>query len=157
LDSLWWLSLIVLPLAALAGILAFAAWFARQMTDRFVGRTHRWIEEILRTGEAPAAWIRPTHPSAVVRRFSRRSAPEQAKAGYLRRLDDLIAYTEKSPLMGDAETKEVVLQRLDEVYDDWAGRNPASFRPKEDGSSSITQGEGSQCLSPNESRVVSSS
>lgn len=136
-DNLWWLSLIVLPLAALAGILVFAAWFARQVTDRFVGRPHRWIEEILRTGEAPAAWHHLAWPSA----RARRSSPEQAKARDLRRLDDLIAYTERSPLMGDAETKEVVLQRLDEIYDDWAGRNPASFRPTEDGSTSITQGE----------------
>lgn len=132
-DNLWWLSLIVLPLAALAGILVFVAWFARRVTDRFVGRTHRWIEEIMDTGEAPAAWQshQPRLP-AVARRFLRRSEPEQAQASYLRRLDGLIAYTERSPLMGDAETKEVVLQRLDEIYDDWAGRNPASFRPTED-------------------------
>ena len=129
-DSLWWLSLVVLPLVALAGILAFAAWLARQVTDRFVGRTHRWIEEIMATGEAPAAWQshQPCLP-AVARRFLRRSEPEQAQASYLRRLDGLIAYTERSPLMGDAETKEVVLARLDEVYDDWAARDPVSFRP----------------------------
>ena len=129
-DNLWWLSLIVLPLAALAGILVFAAWFARRVTDRFVGRTHRWIEEIMDTGEAPAAWQshRPRLPAAA-RRFLRRSEPEQAQASYLRRLDGLIAYTERSPLMGDAETKEVVLQRLDEIYDDWAARDPVNFRP----------------------------
>lgn|GEM_PF-2132031 len=140
-DNLWWLSLIVLPLAALAGIMVFSAWFARRVTDRFVGRPHRWIEEILRTGEAPAAWRHPARLAALARWRARRSSPEQAKARDLRRLDDLIAYTERSPLMGDAETKEVVLQRLDEIYDDWAGRNPASFRPTEDGSTSITQGE----------------
>ncbi|MBM4460356.1 MAG: hypothetical protein FJ011_21770 [Chloroflexi bacterium] len=142
-DSLWWLSLIVLPLAALAGILVFAAWFARRVTDRFVGRTHRWIEEIMETGEAPAAWrSRQTRLPAIARQFLRRSEPEQAQASYLRRLDGLIAYTERSPLMGDAETKEVVLERLDEVYDDWAQRSPGQFGSNL--SQFITQGEGLQ-------------
>ena len=130
-DGLWWLSLIVLPLAALAGILAFAAWFARQMTDRFVGRTHRWIEEIMRTGEAPIAWRHSGRMSALARRFLRRSGSRPTTTPYLRRLDDLIAYTERSPLMGDEETKEVVLQRLDEVYYTWARRSPEDFRAAE--------------------------
>jgi hypothetical protein len=136
LDSLWWLSLIVLPLAALAGILVFAAWFARQVTDRFVGRTHRWIEEIMRTGEAPDSWSR----RAKWRISGRRLSEEKAKAAALHRLDSLIAYAERSPLMGDAETKEVVLERLDEVYDDWAQRSPELFGSNL--SQSITQGEG---------------
>jgi hypothetical protein len=140
-DSLWWLSLIVLPLVALAGILVFAAWFARQVIDRFVGRTHRWIEEIMDTGEAPAVWSHPTPLPAVARRFLRRSEPEQAQASYLRRLDGLIAYTERSPLMGDAETKEVVLQRLDEVYDEWARRSPESFRSLE-GAAAVSPPQG---------------
>jgi hypothetical protein len=142
LDSLWWLSLIVLPLAALAGILAFAAWFARQVTERVIGRKHRLIEQIISTGEPPDAWRPPTRRLVGMKALSSRSAAERARASYLRRLDSLIAYTERSPLMGDAETKEVVLQRLDEIYDEWAGRNPASFRLTEDCLSSITQGEG---------------
>jgi hypothetical protein len=141
-DSLWWLWLIVLPLMVLAGILALAAWFARLMTERLIGRKHRLIEHIMHTGEPPDAWRQPARRPTGMRATFRRGAPEDAQASYLRRLDSLIAYTERSPLMGDAETKEVVLQRLDEVYDDWAGRNPANFQPRKDGSASITQGEG---------------
>ena len=127
-DSLWWLWLIVAPLAVLAGILLFATWFARRVIEQFIGRKHRWIEEIMRTGEAPDAWSRRAQWPDIVRKLQRHSAPEKAKASYLRQLDDLIAYTERSPLMGDAETKEVVLQRLDEVYDEWDRRSPESFR-----------------------------
>lgn len=126
-DSLWWLWLILLPLAVLAGILVFAAWFARQVVDRIIGRKHRWIEEIMRTGEAPAVWTRP----ATRLDFRGRGASEKVKGRCLRRLDSLIVYTEGSPLMGDEETKEVVLQRLDEVYDEWAGRCPERFRSAE--------------------------
>lgn len=130
-DNLWWLSLIVLPLAALAGIMIFAAWFSRQVTDQLIGRKHRWIEEIMSTGEAPDAWYRRTQWPIRAHKLQGRNAPEKAKANHLRQLDDLIAYTERSPLMGDEETKEVVLQRLDEVYDEWDGRRPESFRPTE--------------------------
>jgi hypothetical protein len=129
LDGLWWLSLIALPLLGLVGIMLFAAWLTRQVTDRAVGRTHRWIEEIMNSGEPPQAWARRAAWPTLTRDSRERSGLEKAKASYLRRLDGLIAYAETSPLMGDEETKEVVLQRLDEIYDDWAERNPAAFRP----------------------------
>ena len=58
-ESLWWLWLILLPLAALAGILVFVAWFARQVTDRIIGRKHHWIEEIMNSvGQISFAFAR---------------------------------------------------------------------------------------------------
>lgn len=131
-DSLWWVSLLVVPLLALAGIMIFAVWLANRVAERAIGRQHHLIEEILNTGDVPAAWIGQIQGNASILRSGAKSVRfDKAKVSCLRKLDALIAYAENSPLMGDAETKEVVLQRLDEVYGEWARRNPESFRPTE--------------------------
>jgi hypothetical protein len=131
-DSLWWVPLLVAPLLALAGIMVFAVWLANRVAEHAIGRQHRLIEEIINTGHVPAAWAgRSQGDTGILRSRARSPRSGKAKVSCLRKLDALITYAENSPLMGDAETKEVVLQRLDEVYDEWARRSPESFRSTE--------------------------
>lgn len=131
-DSLWWVPLLVAPLLTLAGIMVFAVWLANRVAEHTIGRRHRLIEEIMNTGHVPAAWASRASNAAGIRRSTTKGpGSDKAKVSCLQKLDALIAYAENSPLMGDAETKEVVLQRLDEVYDEWARRSPESFRSTE--------------------------
>jgi len=126
---MWWLVLLVLPLASMAGIMLFAVWLTRRMSERMISRKHHLLEEIINTGEVPAEWkrrgIRP------VAKLRGTVAGDQAKAACLQQLDDLTVYVERSPFMADDETREVVLERLDHVYEAWATRDAAAFRWQE--------------------------
>ena len=126
---MWWLVLLVLPLASMAGIMLFAVWLTRRMSERMISRKHHLLEEIINTGEVPAEWkrrgIRP------VAKLRGTIAGDQAKVACLQQLDDLTVYVERSPFMADDETREVVLERLDHVYEAWATRDAAAFRWQE--------------------------
>ena len=121
--------MLVLPLASMAGIMLFAVWLTRRMSERMISRKHHLLEEIINTGEVPAEWkrrgIRP------VAKLRGTVAGDQAKVACLKQLDDLTVYVERSPFMADDETREVVLERLDHVYEAWATRDAAAFRWQE--------------------------
>jgi hypothetical protein len=116
-----------LATGGVGGCRVFAAWFARQVTERIIGVEHRLIEETMSSGETLDAWTWRALWPISVRRTQRRSTPERVKASYLRQLDDLIVYTERSPLPWDDETKEVVVQRLDEVQVELPGADRRAF------------------------------
>jgi hypothetical protein len=114
------LLMLALPIVALAAIMGFAVWEANRFAERVIGRKHRWIEEIMQTGAVPADWAGGDGPLARLG-MSLTGRPRVAGlARHVRRLDELIVYVENSPLMGDEETRDVVLDRLDEVRDAWA-------------------------------------
>ena len=129
---MWWLVLLVLPLASMAGIMLFAVWLTRRMSERMISRKHHLLEEIINTGEVPAEWKRRgIRPGDKLRGAREAVAGDQAKAACLQQLDDLTVYVERSPFMADDETREVVLKRLDHVYEAWASRDAAAFRWQE--------------------------
>jgi hypothetical protein len=129
---MWWLVLLVLPLASMAGIMLFAVWLTRRVTESMISRKHRLLEEIVDTGEVPAEWMkRAIRPVARLRGARGAVAGDQAKAACLQQLDDLTVYVERSPFMADEETKEVLLERLDHVYEAWSTREAAAFRCQE--------------------------
>jgi hypothetical protein len=74
---------------------------------------------------------RAIHP--IGKRSSARGAVagDDAKATCLQQLGDLTVYVEHSPFMADDETREVLLERLDHVYEAWATRDAAAFRWQE--------------------------
>jgi hypothetical protein len=126
---MWWLVLLVLPLASMAGIMLFAVWLTRRVSERMINRKHRLLEEILNTGEVPAEWMRrATRPVGKLSNVRGAVAGDDAKATCLQQLDDLIAYVERSPFMADDETREVLLERLDHVYEAWATWDAGAFR-----------------------------
>ena len=129
---MWWLVLLVLPLASMAGIMLFSVWLTGRVSERMISRKHRLLEEIVNTGEVPAEWKRRgIRPGDKLRGARGAVAGDQAKAACLQQLDDLTVYVERSPFMADDETREVVLKRLDHVYEAWASRDAAAFRWQE--------------------------
>jgi hypothetical protein len=129
---MWWLVLLVLPLASMAGIMLLSVWLTGRVSERMISRKHRLLEEIINTGEVPPEWMkRATRPIAKLRGVRGAVAGDQAKAACLKQLDDLTVYVERSPFMADDETREVVLERLDHVYEAWASRDAAAFRWQE--------------------------
>jgi non-ribosomal peptide synthetase component F len=120
---LTFLALTVIPLVILVLILLFAIWLANRLAYRMVGSKHHLLDEILRTGEVPAAWRtrplrwRPDQPELLAADWARNQKL------YLARLDDLIAYAETTPLVDDEDTRDVLLDRLDEIRAAWAGQD----------------------------------
>lgn len=112
----------------MAGIMLFSVWLTRRVSEHMISRKHRLLEEIIDTGEVPAEWMkRATRPVAKRRGGRGAVTGDQAKAACLKQLDELSVYVERSPFMADDETREVVLERLDQVYEVWATRDAAAF------------------------------
>jgi hypothetical protein len=125
---LTFLALTVIPLVALALIILFAIWLANRLAERLVGRKHHLLETIVRTGEVPEEW----RASGPRRRHSlqpQELAAWQArnKETYLARLDQLIRYAETTSLVDDEDTRDVLLDRLDEIRADWAERDASAL------------------------------
>jgi hypothetical protein len=126
---MWWLVLLVLPLASMAGIMLFAVWLTKRISEQMISRKHRLLEGIVDTGDVPAEWLRQTaRPAARLRGARGAAAAEQVKAVCLQQLDALAVYVERSPFMADDETREVLLERLDHVYEAWVARDAAAFQ-----------------------------
>jgi hypothetical protein len=125
---LTFLAFTVIPLVILTLIILFAIWLANRLAYRMVGSKHRLLDSILSTGEVPEAWRG---------RMLWRRRPQQGeqlaayqarnKEIYLARLDDLIAYAETTPLVDDEDTRDVLLDRLDEIRAAWAERDPGAL------------------------------
>jgi hypothetical protein len=123
-------ALIIAPILALVAIILALVWMTNRMADRLVGRKHRWLEEILHTGEAPADWRTPfARRMAHLKDGSGQAAQRgqiqiAAQAVYLRRLDELTRYIAASPLVSDEETRETLLAQLAEAREAWSARKP---------------------------------
>jgi hypothetical protein len=125
---LTFLAFTVVPLVVLTLIILFAIWLANRLAYRVVGSKHHLLDDILNTGEVPGEWRQ--RPS----RWRRQRQTEQLAAYqarnkniYLARLDDLIAYAETTPLVDDEDTRDVLLDRLDEIRAAWAERDPSAL------------------------------
>lgn len=119
------LALTVIPLAALVVVILVTIWFTNVVAARMVGRKHHLLETIVKTGDVPAAWQAPFVRGLANTDAAMRAATEaRARASYLARLDELTRYAETSPLVENEDTRDVLLDRLDEVRAAWvAGRS----------------------------------
>ena len=88
-----------------------------------VGARHHALQEIAETGLPPVAWRRPFErklerlsgsPNAAARSAEVR---RQATATYLKKLDDLTRYFEKSLLIDGEDTRKIVMEKLQALRD----------------------------------------
>jgi hypothetical protein len=116
---------LLVSVATLAAIVVVAVWGANRATDLLIGNKHRQLEEITSTGDVPKMWRRGFERR--LRRLGRRKGQgeevrrvqEQAKAAYVRRLDELVEYASVSTLVADEETRELLLDRLEAARTLW--------------------------------------
>jgi hypothetical protein len=125
---LTFLALTVIPLVVLALIMLFAIWLANRLAYRMVGHKHHLLETIIKTGEVPDEW-RMSQPRRRLFLQSQESTAwlARSKDTYLARLDEFIRYAETSPLVEDDDTRDVLLDRLDEIRADWAERDASAL------------------------------
>ena len=104
------LLLVLPPLTALVIIIMGAIWLTNVLADRFVGRKHRLLEEIIATGKMPETWLKAQ---------SNQQHNRKARQKLRRKLDNLIHYAQTTPLVADEETRQQVLEKLNAVRADW--------------------------------------
>ncbi len=108
-------------LAAIVGITVGAVLLTSKMTDMLIGSKHRAIEEILQTGQIPAAWharddkriARLSQDPAQMDRVA--ALKRKAQARYLKQLDGVINYLRVTRLVENEETRRSAMEQLQTV------------------------------------------
>ena len=103
---------------ALGGIMWAAIWGTNKAMARLVGARHRALQAIMETGQVPLDWSRPFQ--AKIARLGQDPTNTgkvarlrvEASRQYLRKLDDLLRYAEKTPLVDSEETRNLLLDKL---------------------------------------------
>jgi hypothetical protein len=102
-----------------------AIWGINVAMDKMVGDKHRALEEIMTTGQAPAAWRKRYNGKIARLRANQARAAEaaalekRAVADYVRQLDRLVAYTQKTSLIEGEDTRQMLLKKLAEIRVSW--------------------------------------
>jgi len=89
-----------------------------RITGKQVDEKHRAAEIIIKTHKVPRSWIRKFEK----RIFSTKNTPamqRQAKSTLLKKLDQLMEYFKRSPLVKDKETRKILLEELQRVRNLW--------------------------------------
>jgi hypothetical protein len=106
-------------------IMLGAIWGINVAMDKMVGDKHRALEEIMTTGQAPAAWRNRYNGKIARLRANQARAAEaavlekRAVADYVRQLDRLVAYTQKTSLIEGEDTRQMLLKKLAEIRVSW--------------------------------------
>jgi hypothetical protein len=110
-------------------IMLGAIWGINVAMARMVGDKHRAIEEITGTGQVPAAWRR-RYEERLTRLCANsadsaeiKAVEARAVADYLRRLDKLVVYIEKTSLVEGEDTRRIVLEKLTHTRASWQEKN----------------------------------
>ena len=108
--------------------LAFKLIFAYTMkiASLVIEQKHRDAEEILNTGLVPLRWLK----KGTVSRFLLISVTPKHIA--LRRLQKIINYFQRSPLVEDEESREILLSRLEAVKKAWQESDWQEIIPPEE-------------------------
>ena len=113
----------VLTIGIVIFIFRLALRFASYLAKRMVERRFRTAEVLLKEKKLPDGWARK---AVGTERTPATMAPpqeERARRILLKLLDDLTRYFETSPLFDTKETRDLMVRKLDVVYEDWQKRS----------------------------------
>jgi len=100
-----------------------------KITGKYVNEKHRSAEAIINTGKVPEEWSNKLKErislAGKIEGQSKKilKIKERAKKIVLKKIDHLIDYFKKTPLVEDKETKEILLDKLQEVRRLWKGKD----------------------------------
>lgn len=114
------LTIVILTLIMLASI-----WQINAAAKLMVGTKHHDMEYIINTGKVPQSWSKPFE-----RRIARLNKKpngqmeilkleEKAKEDYMHKLSKLIDYAKTTKLVDNEETRQILLDSLDAVFNEW--------------------------------------
>lgn len=102
----------------LGAVLLASIWLTNLALRKLVGDKHRALEEIVNTGHVPRTWSDPYEKE--IARLRETPGNDTAIANLrargarqsLKNLDSLERYVERSHLIGDSDTRELLLDKL---------------------------------------------
>ena len=107
---------------ALAFVVVFHA-MGRLMTvtiGRRITRRHRWIEQILDRRRPVEDWLRRWQAKAATADpASQDQIAKHAQIHVLKRMDELIQYAKRSPLVEDEPSRAVLVSQLESIRAEW--------------------------------------
>ena len=111
--------------AALVFVGLFILWLTDKVASTAVTDQFRDAEFILEHHRAPETWAKPrgVFSRLKVHLLKRNKTPTEQKGDVLKRLDELIAFFENSPLVQDEEAKKLLLEQLAAERVDWEGKS----------------------------------
>jgi len=112
----------VLTIGIVAFLFRLSLRFASYLTKRMVESRFRAAEVLLKENKLPDGWMRRAVGAEGVPGTLSASEEERARRMLLKLLDGLTRYFETSPLFDTRETRELMVSKLDRVYDDWKER-----------------------------------
>lgn len=114
------MTVVVLTLIMLASI-----WQINAAAKLMVGTKHHDMEYIINTSKVPQNWSKPF--AKKIARLSKKpnsqmeilELKEKAKDDYMHRLSKLIDYAKTTKLVDSEETRQILVESLDAVFNEW--------------------------------------
>ncbi|MBS4217545.1 hypothetical protein KHA96_04360 [Bacillus sp. FJAT-49711] len=117
------LLLLIVFIIAIFIIMAASIWFMNAFTRKYIGEKHMVLEELTR-GEVPELWSRKYKQKRL--KFEIKGKAEKvdklngaAHKDYLRNLNKIVTYIQKTSLVEDEETRSSILSDLEKTRHQW--------------------------------------
>ncbi|AEE96399.1 hypothetical protein [Mahella australiensis] len=118
------LTVVILTLVMLASI-----WQINAAAKLMVGTKHHDMEYIINTGKVPQSWSKPFEKK--IAKLKRRAnsqmeileLKEKANEDYMHKLSKLIDYAKTTKLVDSEETRQILVESLDVVFNEWKEKN----------------------------------
>lgn len=123
------MSLLVIGLIFIVGIMVITlggALVTTWLTNQMIGSKHIAIDEIMQNGEPPTAWRKPFERKIAKLRQEPGNderiaqVQAQARATYLKKLDNLNKYVYNSRLVGSEEARREIQEEFAKVRENWS-------------------------------------
>ncbi len=116
---------VVISLLFIFLIMIASVWVMNGFLKVYIGSKHRTLEAITSTGNVPAHWSKKFDNKIAAMNRNGESAENIAKIRmdaqktYIRKLDRLMKYIDKTRLVADEETRDTLRSRLQQIRSRW--------------------------------------
>lgn len=111
--NIFWAAVILFTILAFGAMLSTSL-LMNWCLKAFVGKKHRWLEDIIETEQCPGKWVQSKEPLVHIHLIDR------SKIGYcIRKLAKLSDYVRQTKFVQDMDTRTYILNRLNEIRIKW--------------------------------------
>lgn len=113
--------LVIFVMAASAVIIMkMTFWMISNLGHKYIEMTHKSAEYIINTGAVPPFWFKNKRS---------KENPFMAKLRCLKKTRKLIDYFKNNTISGDETTREIIVSKLTEIYNQWTEKEWEELKP----------------------------
>lgn len=101
-------------------IMKMSFWMISKLGHKYIEMTHRSAEYIINTGTVPPFWYKNGKP---------KGTPIFEKLKCLKKTRKLIEYFKNSTVSGDETSREIIVSKLTEIYNQWTDKEWEELKP----------------------------